>query len=107
MIIELNEVLHYLEQQKGRPVTNKTKFALRLNLTIPSNQLDKTIQQLNQEGYIHIFFHHVKREEKRYPVQWDRKISFDLSQKGIDFLGSGGYNLNAPVQIAPNSVVNF
>ena len=60
MIIELNEVLHYLDQQKGEPRRCKSKHALRLNLTIPSMRLDQIIKKLSRDGYINIFLHSVE-----------------------------------------------
>ena len=107
MIIELNEVLHYLDQQKGEPRRYKSKHSLRLNLTIPSVRLDKIIKKLSRDGHINIFLHRVDDYVNISQTEWEKSISFDLSNRGKEFIKKGGYHYGIIEEIQMNSAVGF
>ncbi|GAB5417768.1 MAG: hypothetical protein Crog4KO_24830 [Crocinitomicaceae bacterium] len=107
MDAQLNEVLHYLESHKNNSVRTKSKYALRLNVTIPSSELDDVIKQLNRDGYINIFMHRIESYGKMTLTRWEERISFELSSRGIHLLKNGGYTNAVHNNIPMNSAVGF
>ncbi len=104
---QLNEVLRYLESHKNKSAKTKSKYALRLNIAIPSSELDDVIKQLSRDGYINIFMHRIETYGKMTLTRWEKRISFELSSRGINKLKNGGYLHAVRNNIPMNSAVGF